>query len=65
MLKNKQESAGLGSPPDPFYTNDVESKNKVLKHQNSHQLPEFVPSMKLLYEDQKQEIDKAVVGVGE
>ena len=68
MLKNKRESAGLGSPPDPYYTNDVESKNRVLKHQNSyrpHQLPEFVQSMKTLYEDQKQEIDKAIVGVGE
>ena len=68
MLRNKRESAGLGSPPDPYYTNDVESKNRVLKHQNSyrpHQLPEFVQSMKSLYEDQKQDIDKAVVGVGE
>ena len=68
MLKSKRESAGLGSPPDPYYTNDVESKNRVLKHQNSykpHQLPEFVQSMKSLYEDQKQEIDKAIVGIGE
>ena len=68
MLKDKRESAGLGSPPDPYYTNGVESKNRVLKHQNSykpHQLPEFVKSMKSLYEDQKQEIDKAVVGIGE
>ena len=64
MLKSKRESAGLGSPPDPYYTNDVES----LKHQNSykpHQLPEFVKSMKSMFEDQKQEIDKAVVGIGE
>lgn len=61
-------SAGLGSPPDPYYTNDVESKNRVLKQQNSYkpqQLPQFVKFMKTLYEDQKQEIDKAVVGVGE
>ena len=68
MLKDKRESAGLGSPPDLYYTNDVESKNRVLKHQNSykpHQLPDFVKSMKSLYEDQKQEIDKAIVGIGE
>ena len=68
MLKEKRESAGLGSPPEPFYTNDVESKNKVLKHQTHYkaqQLPSFVQSMKSMYEDQKQEIDKAVVGLGE
>jgi len=68
MLKNKRESAGLGSPPDPYYTNNVKSKNRVLKHQNSykpHQLPEIVKSMKSLYEDQKQEINKAVVGIRE
>ena len=68
MLKDKRESDGLGSPPDPYYINDVESKNRVLKHQNSykpHQLPEFVKSMKILYENQKQEIDKAIVGIGE
>ena len=29
MLKNKREAAGLGSPPDPYYTYDVESKNRV------------------------------------
>ena len=68
MLKNKQESVGLGSPPDPYYTNNVKSKNRALKHQNSykpHQLPEIVKSMKSLYEDQKQEINKAVVGIRE
>lgn len=67
MLKNKQESAGLGSPPDPYYTNDIESKNRVLKHQNSykpHQLPDFVKSMKSLYMYEAR-TDKAVVGIGE
>ena len=68
MLKGIREAAGLGSPPEPFYTNDVESKNRVLKHQTSYkpqQLPSFVESMKCLYEDQKLEIEKAVIGLGE
>ena len=68
MLKEKREAAGLGSPPEPFYTNDVESKNRVLKDQTCYktqQLPAFVQMMKDMYEEQKQEIDKAVIGLGE
>ena len=67
MLKEKRVSAGLGSPPDPFYTNDVESKNSALKEQicSLQQLPAFVQSMKRMFEEQKQEVDKAVIGLGE
>ncbi len=31
MLPSVRENAGLGSPPSPYYTNEVESKNEVLK----------------------------------
>ena len=31
MLYSIREQAGLGSPPEPFYTNAVESKNNILK----------------------------------
>lgn len=68
MLKEKREAAGLGLLPEPFYTNDVESKNRILKEQTCYkpqQLPSFVQSMKNMFDDQKQEIDKAVVGLGE
>ena len=68
MLKDKREEAGLGSPPDPFYTNDVESKNRVLKLQAEYkpqELPKFVETMKGLLQEQKQEIEKAMIGVGE
>lgn len=54
MLKDKREAAGLESPPQPFYTNDVQSKNRVLKHQTSYkpqQLPEFVETMRSMCED--------------
>ena len=68
MLKDKREQTGLGSPPEPFYTNDVESKNRVLKHQavyKPQELPVFVQTIKDLLQEQKQEIEKAVIGVGE
>ena len=60
MLKDTQEHAGLESLPEPFYTNDVESKNCVLKHQakyNPQELPEFVQTMKYMLQEQKQEIE--------
>ena len=31
MLASIREQAGLGSPPEPFYTNAIESKNNILK----------------------------------
>ena len=68
MLKETCEQAGLGSPPEPFYTNDVESKNRVLKQQTEYkpqELPAFVESIKNLFEEQKLEIEKAVIGSGE
>ena len=68
MLRSVREKAGLGSPPAPSYTNEVESKNKVLKDEmqyKSAQLPEFVDKMKGLMEEQRREIERAVVGTGE
>ena len=68
MLKEVREKAGLGSPPAPYYTNDVESKNKLLKdtvQYKSSQLPEFIEKMKSLMTEQKREIERAIVGSGE
>ena len=68
MLKEKRELAGLGSPPEPFYTNDLESKNRVLKHQTDYkpqELPAFVEAMKTLFQEQKQEVQKAIVRLAE
>ena len=45
MLKDQRIKVGLGDPPQPFYTNDVESLNNVIKHQTQYkaqQLPEFI-----------------------
>ena len=64
MLKEKRVASGLGNPPEPFYMNDVESQNNVIKHQMSYktqELPEFISSMI----NQRKEIEKAAAGIGE
>ena len=68
MLKKRRIAAGLGNPPDPFYTNDVESQNNVIKHQMNYrpqELPDFISSMKKMVDNQKKEIERAAAGIGE
>ena len=68
MLQDVREKAGLGSPPSPYYTNEVESKNKMLKEEvqyKSTQLPDFVDKMQGLMEEQRLEIERAVISAGE
>ena len=68
MLRPVRTAAGLRSPPSPFYTNVVESLNKIAKlHTNykKHQLPQFVEMIQQLYLAQEQEIEKALSGTGE
>ena len=68
MLKPHRIAAGLGNPPHPYYTNDVESMNKVLKHHTKckvQELPQFIESMKKIMNDQKKEIERAIIGMGE
>ena len=36
MLKENRVASSLGNPLEPFYTNDVESQNNVIKHQMSY-----------------------------
>ena len=58
--------AGLGNPPKPFCTNDVQSHNVIKKHTNytAQALPQFVEKMKSLIVNRK-ELERAVVGIGE
>ena len=68
MLRPVRERALLGSPPQPYYTNEVESKNNVLKQQLKYkaaQLPQFVDHMKKLLTEQKREVERAVATMGE
>ena len=68
MLACVRESAGLGSPPEPFYTNEIGSINRVIKQKigyKSSEWPEFCRLAKELIEDQQSVLEKAVIGVGE
>ena len=68
MLLSVRENAGLGSPPSPYYTNEVESKNRVLKQAveyKSSQLPDFVDKMRSLMQEQRHEIERAILDTGE
>ena len=68
MLKPLRIAARLGNPPLPFYTNEVESQNNVIKQQLSYraqELPKFVESMRKMIENQRKDIERAVVSMGE
>ena len=68
MIRPLREKAGLGSPPQPYYTNEVESKNNILKQRVKHKkqdLPSFTEAMKRLLLEQQREIERAVAGLGE
>ena len=64
----RREKAGLGCPPSPYCTNDIESKNNILKqhlHRKPSALPDFVDSMKALITTQRTEVETAVASHGE
>ena len=68
MLPDCRTKAGLGSPPLSYYTNEVESKNKILKDEVNHkklELPDFVSKMKGLIMEQKHEVERALINAGE
>ena len=70
MLKSVREACGLGSPSDAFYTNDVESANRIIKRKTNYRVckwPEFcqLANYKELVEEQGNEIEKAVIAVEE
>lgn len=68
MLKSVKVAAGLGNPPQPFYTNDVESHNNIIKQHFKYaaqELPQFVEKMKKLFITQKEEVERVVIGMGE
>lgn len=68
MVQMVRTKAGLGNPPVPYYTNEVESKNHILKqhvHYKASELPAFVDSMKNLLQLQRKEIERSVIAQGE
>ena len=66
MLKQKRICCGLGNPPAPFYTNDVESQNNVIKHQTQHkakELPKFVATIQTMIANQKEIVRAIAVNI--
>ena len=67
MLRPIREDCGLGSPPDPFYTNASESMNNVIKVKvdyKRNELPQFMDKLHALCEEQQHEVEKAIIGCG-
>ena len=68
MLKPVRQAAGLGNPPGPFYTNDIESINRVIKRKTDYRAsewPDFCRLARELVDEQECELEKAVIGIGE
>ena len=68
MVQRVRTEAGLGNPPVPYYTNDVESKNHILKqhvYYKASELPTFVDNMKDLLQQQRKEVERSIIAQGE
>lgn len=68
MTQDVRQLAGLGNPPEPFYTNEVESINRLIKRKVNYkatQWPDFCRQAKEIVEEQQNEVEKAVIGIGE
>ena len=67
MLRPVREDAGLGSPPQAFYTNASESVNNVIKRKVDYKrndLPHFIQKLKELAQEQDREVERAIIRRG-
>jgi hypothetical protein len=67
-LREIREKAGLGCPPKAYYTNSNEAINRILKEAvqwKKSPLPEFINKMKAVVDQQKSEMEKAIISTGE
>ena len=67
-MQSVRQSAGLGSPPVPFYNNRSESINKLLKKHVHHQkssLPQFVRHLYKFIQEQSNNKKKANLRTGD
>ena len=66
MTADIRAKAGLGNPPEKFYTNDSETNNERKKHKMEHReagLCSFVVGMKQLAYSQETEFAKVMCGM--
>ena len=67
MLRSMRAECGLGNPPSIFTTNASQSMNALLKHKvdyKKHQLPSFIDKVKELVDEQKHEVERAIINCG-
>ena len=63
MIASVRRNAGLGDPPDAFYTNDVESENCIIKREvefKKSDIPSFVQKMHNLEQKQAKDAESAL-----
>ena len=68
MTQSVCESAGLGNPPYPFCTNDIESINRLIKCKVKYKAaewPDFCRLAKEIVHEQQSEVEKAVINISE
>ena len=67
MIASVRRNAGLGDPPDAFYTNDVESENCIIKREvefKKSDIPSFVQKMHNLEQKQAKDAESALFEYG-
>lgn len=67
MLRSVREEAGLGSPPEQFFTNASECVNSIIKvkvQYKSSELSQFVVKLRELCDEQEREIERAILRRG-
>ena len=63
MIASVRRNAGLGDPPEAFYTNDVESENCIIKREvefKKSNIPSFVQKMHNLEQKQAKDAESAL-----
>ena len=67
MLKSIHHNGGLGDPPAQFTTNASESVNFVIKNKVNYkksELPDFLEKLKTVIDEQKRELERAIIDHG-
>ena len=67
VCQRTRRNAGMGVPPLPFYTNDSESANAVIKRAvkfKENEMSDFVREMSVLMQQQKDDVESAIFNKG-
>ena len=67
MSQTARCNAGLGDPPLPYYTNDSESANAMIKRAVNFiekEISDFVREMSVMLQQQKDDVESAIFNKG-